>query len=99
MEKKQVIRLTESDLHRILKESVNKVLNEEYVWWGDTKPLETIMSACGEMIKGKNESDFEDVDDRAAFDLYQWATKVYQEAEQFLHCNAHNTPINGGENW
>ena len=28
--KKQVIRLTEDDLHRIIKESVNKVLNEEY---------------------------------------------------------------------
>ena len=29
MAKKQVIRLTESDLHRIIKESVNQVLNEE----------------------------------------------------------------------
>ena len=28
MKKKQVIRLTESDLHRVIKESVNKVLNE-----------------------------------------------------------------------
>ena len=27
--KKQVIRLTESDLHRIIKESVNKILREE----------------------------------------------------------------------
>ena len=25
---KQIIRLTESDLHRIVKESVNKILNE-----------------------------------------------------------------------
>lgn len=29
MNKKQVIRLTESDLHRIVKESVNKVLMED----------------------------------------------------------------------
>lgn len=28
MNKKQVIRLTESDLHRIIKESVNRILNE-----------------------------------------------------------------------
>lgn len=30
MNKKQVIRLTESDLHKIVKESVNKVLGEGY---------------------------------------------------------------------
>ena len=34
MAKKQVIRLTESDLHRIIKESVNKVLNEVTVRTG-----------------------------------------------------------------
>jgi hypothetical protein len=27
---KKLIRLTESDLHRIVKESVNRILNEEY---------------------------------------------------------------------
>lgn len=30
MNKRQTIRLTESDLHRVIKESVNKVLNEEF---------------------------------------------------------------------
>lgn len=30
MKKKQVIRLTESDLHRIVKESVNMILNEGF---------------------------------------------------------------------
>lgn len=29
MNKKQVIRLTESDLHRIVKESVNRILKED----------------------------------------------------------------------
>ncbi len=29
---KKLIRLTESDLHRIIKESVNKVLNERIKW-------------------------------------------------------------------
>ena len=32
---KQVIRLTESDLHRIVKESVNKILKEEFGDWRD----------------------------------------------------------------
>lgn len=43
MKKKQVIRLTESDLHRIIKESVRRVLteSEEYTVIGDKKvPLE-----------------------------------------------------------
>jgi hypothetical protein len=30
MAKKQIIRLTEGDLHRIIKESVNKILKEDY---------------------------------------------------------------------
>lgn len=30
MSKKQIIRLTESDVHRIVKESVNKILNEKW---------------------------------------------------------------------
>ena len=30
MKKKQLIRLTEGDLHRIIKESVNKILKEEF---------------------------------------------------------------------
>lgn len=28
--KKQIVRLTESDLHRIIKESVNNILNEAF---------------------------------------------------------------------
>ena len=30
MNKKQIVRLTESDLHRIVKESVNRILKETY---------------------------------------------------------------------
>lgn len=33
--KKQVIRLTESDLHRVIKESVKKILGEGYDFWGN----------------------------------------------------------------
>lgn len=55
---KKLIRLTESDLHRIVKESVKKVLNnsnkqtkitegeESWAWYGDTKPLEDLRAAA-----------------------------------------------------
>ena len=35
MKNKKLIRLTESDLHRIVRESVNKVLNERIIQIGD----------------------------------------------------------------
>ena len=37
---KKIVRLTESDLHRIVKESVNKILSEEY----STPPLKDRIS-------------------------------------------------------
>jgi len=97
------IRLTESDLHRIVKESVNRVINEEYVWWGDTKPLETIMTAASQIrseFEKNYPEDYEfDESDRAKLDLYNWAKQVEDRAEEFIRYNAHNAPINGGENW
>ena len=75
------------------------LIKEEYCWWGDTKPLETIMSACATYLEGVNEDDFEDEDDRARYDLYKWAERVYNEAEKYIRYNAHNVSINGGENW
>ena len=100
---KKIIRLTESDLHKLVKESVQKILKEEYVWWGDTKPLETIMAAASEIRRGFEEQYQEDyefeLEDRAKIDLYNWAKKVENEAEDFIRYNAHNAPINGGENW
>jgi len=100
---KKLIRLKESDLHRIVKESVNRILNEEYVWWGDTKPVETIMMAANQ-IRTKFEKDYPedyefDVDDRAKLDLYNWAKQVEDRAEDFIRYNAHNVSINGGEDW
>lgn len=46
---KKVIRLNESDLYRIVKESVNRILNE--VWYG------------GESLHGNNPEDWETVRD------------------------------------
>lgn len=100
---KNKIRLTESDLRRIVKESVNRILNEEYVWWGDTKPLETIMMAASQITR-KFENDYSedyefDDDERAKLDLYRWAKQVEDKAEEFIRYNADNVPINGGEDW
>jgi hypothetical protein len=38
--KKQIIRLTEQDLHNIIKESVNQILKEEVIY--DLKPYEDL---------------------------------------------------------
>jgi hypothetical protein len=45
--KKQVIRLTESDLHRIIKESVKKILKE-------TDCAGVMQTGCGDSPKGTN---------------------------------------------
>lgn len=97
---KKIIRLTESDLHNLVKESVQRILKEEYVWWGDTKPVETIMRAASEIRRNFEElyqEDYEfEPEDRAKLDLYNWAKKIENEAEDFIRYNAHNAPINGG---
>ena len=71
-------------------------------WWGDTKPLEEIYNLASQIAR-EYRMDFDnneyDESDRARFDLYKWAENVAEEAEKFIHCEAHNTSINGGENW
>ena len=94
---KRRVRLMEQDLHNIIRESVNRVLNEDYVWWGDTKPLETIMKAAYQ-IRTEFEKDYPedyefDVDDRAKLDLYKWAKQVEDRAEDFIRYNAYNVSI------
>ena len=32
-------------------------------------------------------------------DMYYWAEKVHNEAEEWMGCNSSFTSINGGENW
>jgi hypothetical protein len=97
-------KINENQLRRVVRESINKILKEDYVWWGDTKPLETIMVAASEIRRYFEEQypddNYEfDEDDRAKLDLYNWAKRVENDAEDFIRYNAHNTPINGGEDW
>lgn len=97
---KKLIRLTEEDLHNIIRKSVNNILKEDYCWWGDTRPLESIMKAAYEITTefekqygtDLNSVDF-DPEDRAKVELYGWAKKVQDEAEHFLQCNQANVPV------
>ena len=101
---KKIIRLTESDFHRIIKESVKRILKES-IWYGDTKPLENIIQMADEIISNYeyvNEPDYENRSDDG-YDmyaqLYEWAKKVRNEAEEWISINSSNTSMNGGENW
>ena len=46
---KKLIRLTESDLHRIVKESVNNVINEHYLAKGSVQEWENVMQKMREL--------------------------------------------------
>lgn len=73
---------------------INESLNESYVWWGDTKPLETIYSAAQEIVRNYGDADPEDdYESTAIFDLVKWANEVMDESEKFIHYEAHNTAI------
>jgi len=73
---------------------INESLNESYVWWGDTKPLETIYSAAQEIVRKYGDADPEDdYESTAIFDLVKWANEVMDESEKFIHYEAHNTAI------
>ena len=99
------MKITEKELKKIVAESVKKVLNES-TWYGDTKPLEIIYNASEEIIKKLeyvNNSDYEFDGDAGSFDyyrdMYDWAVKVRDDAEKYIHRNSSFTSINGGENW
>ncbi len=37
--------------------------------------------------------------DKTFYELYKWFDRIGREAEEWIDYNAHNTPINGGEDW
>jgi hypothetical protein len=76
------------------KDMMNESLNEAYVWWGDTKPLETIYSAAQEIVRNYGDADPEgNYESTAIFDLVKWANEVMDEADKYIHYEAHNTAI------
>ena len=101
---KKIIKLSENDLHRLIKESVKRTLKES-IWYGDTKPLENIIQMADEIISNYeyvNEPDYENASDDGYdmyVQLYEWAKKVRNEAEEWISINSSNASMNGGENW
>ena len=98
---KKVVRLTESDLHKLIKESVKKVMNES-TWYGDTKPFETIYNAANQIVEQLDyvNDDYEESGDDYSYGrMYNWAVRVRDDAEYYIRENSSNTPINGGEDW
>ena len=95
-------RITETQLRKLIESKVKHLLKEDYCWYGNTEPLETIMEACRQIMESSkfNDPEYEgDDDDAAAYHLYKWAKKDAQDAEEHLMYNARNVSINGGGNW
>ena len=81
---KQRIRLTEGDLRRMIRQCVN----EAFTWYGSKidDSLNQIISACNYIYQEYNSTmDEEDpwVTD-GEVEVYKWAKKVRQEAEELL---------------
>lgn len=105
IETEKQIKLTEKELYQIVTESVNKLINES-CWYGDTKPFVQILKAASEIrqkYEYSNNEDYEPFDDcdgrDLSYDIYLWAKKIEDEAENWINRNSSNASINGGENW
>jgi hypothetical protein len=97
------IKLTESQIHKIVTDATKKVIKESCLYI-DTEPFENIMKACNEIMDKYNYTNNEDWvpdDDCDGRDLsgdaYDWAKRTFDEAESWLHSCSSNMPINGGE--
>ena len=97
--------LTEGRLRRMIHEAVKNVL-EESTLYCDTQPFQDIINAANtikDTFEYVNDEDWEPDDDCDGRDLtpyvYNWAKKVSEEAEDWLHHTSSYTSINGGEDW
>ena len=97
--------ITESQLRNIVAESVKKVLKESTLYC-DTQPFKDIYRAATQIMEKfeyTQKDEYEPWDDCDGRDLspevYQWAKKIADEAEDWLQYNSTNQSINGGENW
>lgn len=99
------IRLTESDLHSIIRESVKRVINET-CWYGSVKPFQEIVKAAEQIIQNFSYVDSDDYEPNDDCDgpslaplIYDWAKKVKDNAEYFIMDNSSFSSINGHEDW
>ena len=103
--RKNVVRLTESKLRNMIKESVKQVLRESnYSWDGDTTPFENIIDECDkiyDMFKDIYDSDPNDYDPEAdstiCFDILDWVKNVRHKAEYFAHNNRKYRSVGNGD--
>ena len=93
--KKETIKINESQLRQIVKESVENILKEGYVWHGNVQPLKTIMDACYEICESYKNYDWDNVadDGYANIDLYNFAKQTYETAQNFIEHNSDNVSI------
>lgn len=103
--KKNTIKLNESQLRKIVAESVKRVLKES-CWYGDIKPFETIAAEAQKIVEKFEYAQSDDYDDLGDCDgpditpqIYKWAKNVAEQAEYWLRSNSRYTSINGGEDW
>ena len=101
----KTIKLTESELKSMIAESVKKILKESCLYGGE-KELQTIIQAAQrlqEQFEYVNDDEYDGVGDCDGAPLepevYKWATRVMQEAEEWLSYTSGNVSINGGEDW
>ena len=76
------------------------------VIYGSVEPFERILQAACEIRRayeyasGSDYEPWDDCDGRdMAPELYRWAVRVENEAEDYIRMNSSNAAINGGENW
>lgn len=74
--------------------------------YSSVKPFEEIKKAAQEIMEhyeytqAEDYEPWDDCDGRdMAPELYQWAKRIADDAEQYIAINSDNAPINGGENW
>ena len=81
---KKLIRLTESDLHRIVKESVNRVVKESRVdYYYDGKGVFIVLKmALDNILKSFPKDCYE----------YKWATRVAKELNSIIENQGYEEP-------
>jgi len=90
---KKLIRLTESDLHRIVKESVNKIINEI----GDTPRGQYALGA----VDGRNNVNrfYNQPTSRAGFEAYSKAKKAREKETNWKKWNRMDNAYTAGRNY
>ena len=99
------MKINESQLRKIIKESIKKSLNESCLYC-DGQPFYQIHEAARKIrldFSHVTDEGWEPWDDCDGPDLsyhvYSWAKEVEEQAENWISHLSSNTPINGGEDW